>query len=186
MTAPSQSEVTRLLREWRGGNAQAESLLFELVWPDLKRLAAYFMRRERPGHTLTTTALLNETYLRLAGARQSDWQDRRHFFAIAARAMRRFLVDYARAHPQATRVDLDSGLDLRQQPSHLETALNVDAALDELRAEQPDLASIVEFKFFLGMTDEEAAEALGWPLRTAQRRWHEARRWLFARLGGSP
>jgi RNA polymerase sigma factor (TIGR02999 family) len=159
--------------------------LFDLVWPDLRRLAAYLMRRERPGHTLTATALLNETYLRLAGARDHDWQDRRHFFAMAARAMRRFLIDYARAHPKAARVDLDSGVGLPERATSLETAVTVDGALEELRAAHPDLAAIVELKFFLGMTDTEAAEALGWPVRTAQRRWHDARAWLYERLAGA-
>jgi len=184
MAAPSTSEVTSLLRAWRNGDATAEARLFDLVWPDLRRLAAYFMRRERPDHSLTPTALLNEAYVRLVGARTVEWQDRQHFFAIAARAMRRFLVDYARARHGSRRVKLESDVAMPQASSHLETAILVDAALDALRDQHPDLATIVDFKFFLGMTDQEAADALGWPLRTAQRRWHDARRWLYSRLGG--
>ena len=179
-------EVTRLLQQWRRGDAGAEARLFELILPDLRRLAGRFMRHERPGHTLSPTALLNETYLRLAGAREHDWQNRRHFFAVAARSMRRYLIDYARARPRASFIPVDGDLAMPPAATALETALAVDAVLDELDREHPDHSAVVELKFFLGMTDQEAADALGVPLRTAQRRWHVARAWLFTRLQPSP
>lgn len=183
MSEPAQGEITRLLRQWRQGSPDAEARLFELVLPDLRRLARYFMRRDRVGHTLTPTALLNETYLRLVGARANDWQDRRHFFALAARAMRRVLIDHARARPKATFVAIEAADSVQfGDHSRRDTALAVDALLDALEREHPELSSVVEFKFFLGLTDQEAAEALGWRLRTTQRRWHEAREWLFERL----
>lgn len=181
MTEPSAGDVTRLLRKWRSGDPEAEGRLFELVTPDLRRLAGYFMGRERPDHTVTPTALLSEIYFRLAKARETDWQDRQHFFALAAKAMRHFLVDYARARPKGERVAMDS--QLPDSDRHLDTVVAVDAVLATLAKEHPELAAIVDFKFFLGMTDQEAADALGWPLRTAQRRWHDARAWLFERLG---
>jgi len=182
MPEPARGEITRLLREWRDGSADAEERLFELVLPDLRRLAHYFMRRERRGHSLSPTALLNETYLRLTGMRRQDWQDRRHFFALAARAMRRYLIDHARARPKAAAVSLDTARLQAPLHSRRDTLLAVDALLSVLEREHPSLAAVVELKFFVGLTDQEAAEALGWPLRTTQRRWQEAREWLFRRL----
>jgi RNA polymerase sigma factor (TIGR02999 family) len=184
LSVPAQGEVTRLLRLWREGSSDAEARLFELVLPDLRRLARYFMRRERAGHTLTPTALLNETYLRLAGVRGHEVQDRRHFFALAARAMRRILIDHARSRPKATFVTVGAAAELELGDySKRETALAVDAVLDALGREHGELVAVVELKFFLGMTDHEAADALGWPLRTTQRRWQEAREWLFEHVG---
>src|SRR5215471_301732 len=106
-TKPGQGEITELLQRWRSGDREAEARLFELVQPELKRLARYYMRGERPDHTLQPTALLNETYLKLTGAREVDWRDRRHFFALAARAMRRFLIDYARGRGGSIKLPLD-------------------------------------------------------------------------------
>lgn len=182
MGEPEHGEVTHLLRMWRDGDRSGEARLFELVLPDLRRLAAYHMRRERPGHTLAPTALLNETYIRLVAARDRDWQDRRHFFAIAARAMRRFLIDYARARPKATLVPIDAAnAPLFADESQIETALTVDRLLDVLERDHPEQCAVVELKFFLGLTDQEAADVLGAPLRTVQRRWQAARAWLFER-----
>src|SRR5215472_13213930 len=106
-TKPRQGEITELLQRWRTGDREAEERLFELVQPDLHRLAAYYMRGERPGHTLQPTDLLNEMYLKLTGAKEVDWRDRRHFFALAARAMRRFLIDYARGRRGQVKLPLD-------------------------------------------------------------------------------
>lgn len=182
MGDPAHGEVTRLLRMWRQGDRSGEARLFELVLPDLRRLAGYHMRRERAGHTLAPTALLNETYLRLVGARNCDWQDRRHFFAVAARAMRRYLIDYARARPKASQVSIEADERLLLgDEQRIETALAVDRLLDALEREYPDQCAVVELKFFLGLTDEEAAETLGTPLRTVQRRWQAARQWLYER-----
>src|SRR5689334_23090484 len=100
-------EVTMLLQAWSQGDRTVEQRLFELVLPDLHKLAEYFMRRERPDHSLQPTALLNEAYFRLVGARERDWQNRRHFFAIAARVMRRFLINHARARPKGQKIGMD-------------------------------------------------------------------------------
>jgi RNA polymerase sigma factor (TIGR02999 family) len=141
------------------------------------------MRSERPGHTLQPTALLNETYFKLSGAKHVDWRDRRHFFALAARAMRRFLIDYARSKGNEKKLPLDEIVHvLAAEKGNLELAIAMDKLLDELGKKSPDQCAVVELKYFLGLTDDEAAEALHLPLRTAQRRWLEARQWLFERL----
>ena len=187
MSDPEQGEVTRLLKQWREGTPGAEARVFELVLPDLRRLARYYMRRERAGHTLAPTALVNEAYLRVAGARGHDWQDRRHFVAVAARAMRRYLIDHARARPKADVVPIEAA-DWAPFPdkARMETALAVGELLDVLEQESPDQCAIVELKFFLGLTDQEAATTLGLPLRTVQRRWHDARDWLHQHLTAVP
>ncbi len=178
-------EVTDLLQRWRAGDTVAEARLFELVQPELHRLAQHYMQGERSGHTLQATALLNETYLKLIGIRQLEWRDRRHFYALAARAMRRFLIDHARSRGGGVRLPFDEiAPGIAVEATDLELALSVDTLLDELGRQNADRCSIVELKYFLGLTDEEAAEALDLPLRTAQRRWIEARRWLFERLEG--
>lgn len=178
----SAGDVTALLRRWQNGDREAEAEIFELVLPDLQRLARYCMRRERPGHTLQPSDLLNEVYVRLVGCQNQNWQDRRHFFAISARAMRRYLIDYARGRPRAKLVPLGD-LDLPAIPgSRRELAIAVDQLLEDLAREDQDACSIVELKFFLGLTDEEASEALHMPLRSLQRRWQAAREWLFRRL----
>jgi len=177
-------EVTALLHRWRAGDRSVEPRLFELVEPELHRIARHYMRGERPDHTLQPTALLNETYLRLVGARQADWRDRQHFFALAARAMRRFLIDYARSRGRQVRLPLDELAPMiAAEAQNLELAVTIGSLLDELGNENPDCCSMVELKYFLGLSDEEAADALNLPLRTAQRRWVEARKWLFERLG---
>jgi len=141
------------------------------------------MRGERPDHTLQPSALLNETYLKLTATKEVDWRDRRHFFALAARAMRRFLIDYARGRGGSIKLPLDdfAPMIVSDEPN-MELAIVVDRLLDELGKENPEQCAMVELKYFLGLTDDEAAEALHLPLRTAQRRWLEARKWLFERL----
>ena len=161
----------------------AENELFELVLPDLKRLARYFMKRERPGHLLQPTALVNTIYFRLVAAKDRDWRNRSHFFAIAARAMRRHLIDIARGEPDVQFVPVSGMADmLHADSSKLDLVITIDRLLNELAAIQPDWCIVAEMKCFLGLTDEEAAEALGIPsLRTTQRMWLEARKWLFER-----
>jgi len=183
MSDPDHGEVTRFLKQWREGSRGAEARVVELVLPDLRRLARAYMRRERVGHTLTPTALVNEAYLRVAGARSLEWQDRRHFIAVAARAMRRYLIDHARARPKADVVAIEAA-DWTPVPdrSQMDTALAVDELLVVLERENPELCAIVELKFFLGLTDQEASAALDVPLRTVQRRWHDARTWLYKHL----
>jgi RNA polymerase sigma factor (TIGR02999 family) len=178
-------DVTQLLKKWRTGDREAESQLFQVVLPDLRRLARYYTSREKPDHILQPTAVVNEAYLRLVRARDQDWQSRQHFFAIAARAMRRYLIDHARARPKVAFVVFDDPSEMvPMADSRLDVAVAVDTLLEDLDKVRPDLCSIVELKFFLGLTDEEAAETLGMALRSFQRRYGDARRWLFERLQG--
>ena len=180
---PQAGEVTELLKKWRAGDRDAESELFRLVMPDLRRLARYYISRERADQILQPSALVNEAYLKLVAAKEQDWQNRHHFFAVAARAMRRYLIDQARARPKAELVPFDDLAEtLPAGSTRMELALAVDALLEKLEKVDPDLCSCVELKFFLGLTDEEAADALGTALRSFQRRFSDARRWLFERL----
>jgi RNA polymerase sigma factor (TIGR02999 family) len=181
--APDGGEITQLLRQWGAGDRQVEGRLFELLLPDLRKIAVRCFRGERPGHTLQPTALVNEAFLRLAKARNIEWQDRGHFLAISARVMRRYLIDHARARPSIQFLPME-GLPERVLGKHtpLELAITVDELLDELDTESHQRRAVVELKFFLGMTDTEAAEALGLTLHTFQREWFRARRWMFERL----
>jgi RNA polymerase sigma factor (TIGR02999 family) len=141
------------------------------------------MRNERSGHTLQPTALVNEAFMRLAAAKDIDWHDRGHFLALAARVMRRHLIDHARARPDVHFLALE-GLPEYVLSNHtkLELVVAVDELLEELGKESPQRRSVVELKFFLGLTDTEAADALNLSLHTFQREWYRARRWLFERL----
>lgn len=185
--ATESGEITRLLQRWRGGDREAESKIFDLLFPELRRIAACYLRRERPGHTLQPTALVNEAFLRLAASKSIDWQDRGHFLVVSARIMRRYLIDYARQRPNIQFLPME-GLPESVLGKHtkLELLLTIDALLDELSKESHQRAVVVELKFFLGTTDSEAAEALNLKLRTVQREWHEARWWLLERLGTEP
>jgi RNA polymerase sigma factor (TIGR02999 family) len=176
-------EITVLLRQWREGSSGAENELFGRLNADLRRLAHHLMKGERQGHTLQATELVDQIYLRLVAAKNRDWESRKHFFAIASRAMRRHLIDYARARPAAEFAGL-SGMEalLPAGTVRLDFAISVDRLLDELQEEQPEWCQLVELKYFLGLTDEEAAELLGVKLRTMQRMWREARQWLFERM----
>jgi RNA polymerase sigma-70 factor (ECF subfamily) len=181
------SEITRLLRRWREGDKDAEARLFELLMPDLRKMANRHFRNERSGHTLQPTALVNEVFLRLERTKNVEWNDRGHFFAIAATIMRRYLIDYARARPHVELMPLEGVADhVLGAYTKLELAVAVDALLDELEQESRQRRNIVELKFFLGLTDEEAAQSLNLTLHTLQREWARARRWLFERLGGKP
>ena len=177
-------EITQLLQKWRAGNRQAEDRLFELVLPDLRRMAHHYMHGERRDHSLQPTELVDQIYFRLVGAKDRDWQSRGHFFAIAARAMRRYLIDYARARPDAAFEPIEGtvGRALHER-SKIELAITVDSLLGELAEAHREWCSIVELKFFLGLTDEETAEVIGLSVRTMQRQWQDARRWLFEKLG---
>jgi len=177
------ADITGLLHKWRDGSREAENELFELVLPNLRRLARHFMRGERKGHTLQPTELVNQIYLRMVAAKDRDWQNRQHFYAIAARAMRRYLIDYARGRPDAEFVALE-GLDrlLPASSAKVDQAIAVDRLLDDLAQTKPDWCTLVEVKYFLGLTDEEAAETLGLKLRTMQRMCRDARQWLFEHM----
>jgi RNA polymerase sigma-70 factor (ECF subfamily) len=183
----NRGEITQLLQQWGTGDRQAESRLFELLMPDLRKIAGHCFRGERRGHTLQPTALVNEAFVRLAAARNIEWRDRGHFFALAARIMRRYLIDHARSRPSVQFLPME-GLPERVLGKHtrIELAMTVDVLLDELEAESHQRRAVVELKFFLGLTDEEGAEALNLTVHTFQREWYRARRWLFERLTREP
>jgi len=179
-------EVTELLRSWREGDASAEGALLEAIYDDLHRRAERFLRGERRGHTLQPTALVHEAYLRLLPQRHVEWQDRAHFYAIAARSMRRVLLDHARKRHTESRgggmapVALeDAGELAATQPAEL---VRLDEALQELQGADEASARVVELKFFGGLTTEEIAEAMECSASTIERQWRAARAWLHARL----
>ncbi len=182
MSVPSRQDVTRLLKNWCRGDQAALYRLMPLVHDELHRLAHRYMVRERVGHTLQTTALVNEAYLRLIDVSQVEWQDRTHFFAISANLMRRILVDFARSRGYQKRagnlhmVELDEGRIASPRRSANLIALN--DALDALAAIDPRQAEVVELRFFGGLGEEEAAEALGVSSRTIKRDWAMAKAWL--------
>jgi RNA polymerase sigma factor (TIGR02999 family) len=174
-------DVTQLLHEWREGSREAENELFTLVTPNLRRLAHFMMKGERQGHTMQATELVDQIYFKLVSAKNQDWRNRAHFFAIAARAMRRYLIDYARGRPDVELIPIEGMREsLPSESGKIELALTVDRLLDKLAETEPEWCQIVEVKYFLGLTDEEAADALGMKLRTMQRMWLDARQWLFA------
>jgi len=173
-------DITQLLHKWREGSPEAENELFAMVLPNLRRLARYLMKGERKGHSLQATELVDQIYFRLVAAKDRDWQNRQHFFAIAGRAMRRHLIDHARGRPDAEFVTMEGIQNLLPADSpKVDLAITVDRLLNQLAAINPEWCTLVEVKFFLGLTDEEAAEALGMKLRTMQRMWLDARKWLF-------
>jgi RNA polymerase sigma factor (TIGR02999 family) len=173
-------DITGLLQRWREGSQEAENELFTLVLPNLRRLARYLMKGERKGHTLQPTELVDQIYFRLVRAKDRDWQNRAHFFAIAGRAMRRYLIDHARGRPHAEFVALEGIKDfLPADSAKVDLAITVDRLLEQLAETKPEWCRLVEVKYFLGLTDEEAADALGMKLRTMQRMWLDARQWLF-------
>jgi RNA polymerase sigma factor (TIGR02999 family) len=176
-------DITQLLQAWRAGDREAENELFALVLPNMRRLAQYLMKRERKGHSLQPTELVDQAYFRLVAAKNRDWRNRQHFFAITARTMRRHLIDHARGRPDAEVVALE-GMEnlLPAQGSKLELAVTVGRLLDRLSESKPEWCTLVEVKYFLGLTDEEAAETLGVKLRTMQRMWRDARQWLFEQM----
>lgn len=181
-------DVTRLLRQLNRGNVQAADELTPLIYDELRRLAAACMRRERPGHTLTATAVVHEAYLRLMDQRNVAWNDRAHFFAVAATLMRRVLLDYARKHHAAKRggalrhETLDDGLQVTEE--HLEIVLAVDECLTRLAAFDPQQARLVELRFFAGMSVEETAAAMGISTATVKREWSSAKAWLNREITG--
>lgn len=175
-------EITQLLHQWRAGAAEAENELFSRLNADLRRLAHYLMKGERKGHSLQATELVDQIYIRLVAAKDRDWQNRQHFFAIAGRAMRRYLIDHARGRPHGDFVQIKGVEPLLPAGSmRLDFALTIDRLLNELAEVKPAWSNLVEMKYFLGLTDEEAAEVLGMKLRTVQRMWRDARQWLFER-----
>jgi RNA polymerase sigma factor (TIGR02999 family) len=176
------SEVTRILSAIEAGDAQAARELLPVVYDELRKLAAQKLAHEKPGQTLDATALVHEAYLRLVGEQQFD--NRRHFFAAAAEAMRRILIDSARRKQLAPRVNLD-GLQLRAASAD-ERLLELHDALERLAIEEPTAARIVEARVFAGLSMEDAAIALGLSRATAYREWTFARAWLATTLAENP
>ena len=185
-TTPQDHAVTALLQAWGGGDLAARDRLLPLVYGDLRRRAARYLRRERPGHTLQPTALVHEAYLRLAGPQRMPWTGRAQFLAVASQAMRRVLVDHARSKRAGKRwghrvqVPLEEGA-ATSLPREVDLIL-LDESLDELAALSPGQARLVELRYFGGLTTEEAADVLGVSHATVERRWNLARAWLFRRV----
>jgi RNA polymerase sigma factor (TIGR02999 family) len=182
----SPQEVTQLLIEWSHGDQAALDKLVPLVYDELRRLAHRYMRRERADHTLQTTALVNEVYLRLVDQKKSNWQNRAQFFAVCAQLMRRILVDYARRRHYAKRegealkVSLEEAAVVSKERASEIIAL--DDALTSLESLDPTKSRIVELRFFGGLTSEETAEVIGMSLRTVEREWRKAKAWLYHQL----
>jgi RNA polymerase sigma factor (TIGR02999 family) len=186
----SADEVTRLLQDWGNGNQQALEKLVPLIYDELRRMAHNCLYRERPSHTLQTTALVHEAYLKLIDQRDARWQNRAHFFAIAAQAMRRILVDSARRHTalkrggSAENLSLDEAAGISLEPDPI--LLPLDEALNELAEVDPQQSRIVELRFFGGLTIEETAEVLQLSIDTIKREWAMARAWLRQVLTEQP
>jgi RNA polymerase sigma factor (TIGR02999 family) len=183
-------EVTQLLLSWNSGDKEALNQLIPLVEKELRRLARRYMRREREDHTLQTSALINEAYVRLVDQENVGWQDRSHFFAVAAQVMRHILIDHARKHQYAKRgggaekVPLDEIADLSDQRAA--ELIAMDDALRDLAEADPRKSQIVELRFFGGLSIEETAEALGVSPATVIREWRTARAWLHHAISGKP
>lgn len=185
MTASS-GEVTHLLHELKKGNKEAEGLLIPLVYKELHRIAAGYLRREAAGHSLQPTALVHEAYLRLTNVQEIDWQTRSHFFAVAATIMRHILVDHARISQARKRGGGWDAVSLNEailpSPERAPEILALDEALSRLGILDKRQAKIVELRFFAGMTEEETGDVLGISPRTVKRDWRVAKAWLFKEL----
>jgi RNA polymerase sigma factor (TIGR02999 family) len=185
----SSHDVTALLADWSRGDRSALNQLLPLVYSELRRIAARQLRTERAGHTLQPTALVHEVYLRMVDQRRVDWQNRAHFFGVAAQVMRRILVDHARRHHAGKRgagvrcVSVDDAKEVAA--SNEMPILALDDALDRLQKVDPELARIVELRAFGGLTIEEAAQVLKVSPSTAKRDWRTAKAWLARELGRS-
>lgn len=174
--------LTRLLADWSQGDGEALDRLAPLVYGRLKQLASSYLRRERPGHVLETRALVNEAFLRLFGQSHVSWQNRSHFFAIAALMMRRVLIEHARRRQPAGCLPLEAAAEVGlADASH---ALALDEALRRLSARHPQAGKIVELRFFSGLNESQIGEALGISVPTVKRRWRFARAWLHRSLAG--
>jgi RNA polymerase sigma factor (TIGR02999 family) len=182
-------EITVFLDSVAGGDARAAEQLLPLVYGELRKLAARKMAGESPGHTLQATALVHEAWLRLVGAEHQGWQNRAHFFAAAAEAMRRILVEHARRKQSLKRgsgsehIELDETILVLSAPA--DELLAVHEALDKLTQQDPAAAELVKLRYFVGMTMEEAASVLGLSKRTAENLWTYARVWLHREIARS-
>ena len=189
MSKHSPEEVTQMLLDWSDGNKEALDRLMPLIYDELRRLARHYMRRERRGHTLQTTALVNEAYMRLIDQRSVQWQNRVHFFSVAARMMRRILIDYARSRQVAKRegelrkVSIDEAATIAHEPDA--SLIAIDDALTSLEALDPRKVQVIELRFFGGLTIDETAAALNTSHATIERDWTTARAWLYREVSRS-
>lgn len=180
-------QITQMLRDWSGGKPEVLDDLLPLVYSELHRQAARFLRNERSGHTLQTTALINEAYLKLVDRSDVEWQSRTHFFSVAAIAMRHILVDHARKKHREKRggdnviVSLDDAPQIAGQNMNVDLVA-LDEALDRLAKLDPQQARVVELRYFSGLSLEETASALGISRATTARDWETARIWLYREL----
>jgi RNA polymerase sigma factor (TIGR02999 family) len=187
--APTSHEVTQMLLDWSNGDRGALDRLMPNVYNELRRLARSYLRRERPDHTLETAALVHEAYLRLIDQKRVSWQNRAHFFGVAAQSMRRILVDHARAHDAAKRgggaykIDIENAFQLPGQKNVDLVAL--DEALSRLEQLDGQQSRIVELRFFGGLSIEETAEAIGISPATVKRDWTMAKAWLHRQISRS-
>jgi RNA polymerase sigma factor (TIGR02999 family) len=183
---PSSQNITRLLLDWRNGDQSALDRLMPLVYEELRRMANHYMRNERRGHTLQTSALVNEAYLRLVDHENIEWQNRAHFFGVAAQAMRRILVDHARTRNYqkrgggAQQVSLDEAMTLAGERAA--ELITLDDALRELAKMDERKSRVVELRYFGGLSVEETAEALGVSIPTVTRDWNTAKAWLMREI----
>ena len=181
--------ITQLLAEWQHGDQSALDELYSLVYDELHRLARRYMSRERKGHTLQTTALINEAYVRLVGQKNVHWANRSHFFAISAQIMRRILIDHARRHAYAKRGGGAQQVSLEEAavvtPDQSGELLRLDEALKSLAEMDPRRSQVVELRYFGGLNNEEIAGVLNVSENTVTRDWNMARAWLYQQLGGS-
>ena len=188
MSEISQQEVTELLQKWSDGDAEALEQLTPVIYSELHRIAKRYMNRERDGHTLQTTALVNEAYLRLIDWKTAKWENRAHFFGVSAQLMRRILVDFARKRPKLNdaavrHVSLEEALTISTEKDADLVAL--DDALTELAKFDERKAKIVELKFFGGLSVEETAEVLKISGVTVMREWQKAKAWLYRELSNT-
>jgi RNA polymerase sigma factor (TIGR02999 family) len=186
LTRPPQHEITQLLAEWREGNQSALDELYPLVYDELHRLARRYMSRERKGHTLQTTALINEAYVRLVDQKNVHWANRSHFFAISAQIMRRILIDHARRHLYAKRGGGAQQVSLEEvaaiTPNASRELVRLDEALKSLAEMDPRRSQVVELRYFGGLNNEEIAGVLNISANTVTRDWNMARAWLYQQL----
>lgn len=185
--ADKSKEITEMLREWSGGKQEALDAILPLIYDELHRQAANFLRKERPGHTLQTTALIHETYVKLINQREVNWQNRAHFFGIAAQAMRRILVDYAKARHREKRGGAEENLPFEETLIAVTgersiDLVNLDEALMRLAKLDERQAKIVELRYFGGLSIEETADALNISSATVKTDWRTARAWLYQQI----
>lgn len=181
-------DLTRILQQLRGRHASISAEAFAAIYAELRKLARIHMSKERASHTLQTTALIHEAYLKIAGLERIEWSSRTHFFAVASQIMRQILVDYARRRSAEKhgggflRVELNEGVALTEE--NLESILLVDAALNKLQHVDARQAQVVELRFFAGLSNEQIAEYLGVSERTVKRDWKFAQAWLYGEITG--